>query len=71
MSWGSNNYANGQHVNIDESLKSFMNQTPNNMPLPSPFVQVFRGRLNSMNSSFVSPMRLITSPQLNDADNLF
>lgn len=70
MSWGSNNYPNGQHSNIEESLKSFMSQTPNNMPLPSPFVQVMRGRLNSMNS-FVSPMRLITSPQLNDADNLF
>lgn len=24
-----------------------------------------------MNSSFLSPMRLITSPNINDADNLF
>lgn len=56
----------------DESLRAFslLQQTPNNIPLPSPFVQ-FRGRLNSINSSFLSPMRLITSPNIGDSDNLF
>lgn len=70
MNWGSNNIGNGQPANMEESFRVFsmMNQTPDNMPLPSPFVQVMRGRLNSMNSSFVSPMRLITSPPFNDSD---
>jgi hypothetical protein len=69
MSWGNSNL-NNQPGNSDESFKMFslMSQTPDNMPLPSPFVQMIRGRLNSMNAAFVSPMRLISSPPL-DADN--
>lgn len=60
-----------QGGSADESFKLFnmVNQTPDNMPLPSPFMQTIRGRLNSMNTAFVSPMRLISSPPMGDADN--
>jgi hypothetical protein len=74
MSWANNNSNNGQQPSLhnEEHMRAFslLQQTPNNIPLPSPFTQ-FRGRLNSVNSSFLSPMRLITSPNMHDADNLF
>lgn len=72
MNWASNNCNGGQLPTIDEPFKGLglFNQTPSNMPLPSPHFQ-FRGRLNSINSSFVSPMRIITSPNIHDADNFF
>jgi hypothetical protein len=73
MSWTTNNNNNGQqHPSYNEEhMRTFslLQQTPNNIPLPSPFTQ-FRGRLNSVNSTFLSPMRLITSPNMHDADNL-
>lgn len=71
MSWTANNSGQPPANQHDEHLRSFtlLNQTPNTIPMPSPVFNL-RGRLNSVNSSFLSPMRLITSPTMNN-DDLF
>ena len=67
-------YNNNQSIPpVEDNYKpiSFSQNTPNAIPLPSPFLNQYRGRFNSFNSTFLSPMRLIQSPNISDTDNFF
>jgi hypothetical protein len=68
MFWSNNN----PHTPVDDPNKfnPLSLNTPNPISQPSPFINNKRGRFNSFNS-FVSPMRLIQSPNISDVENFF
>jgi hypothetical protein len=70
MIWPNNNPNTPVEDHPKNHSNTFTLNTPNQITQPSPFLNTNRLRFNSFNS-FVSPMRLIQSPVINDMSDFF